>query len=124
MEDLAEMRRQAPTECAKQNAKSGMVSVYGKLYENPDRRCTAQIRTDPWNFYKRVAKKECKSWDVLDHDEFLGMFQTPQKDIVYDTPRAVAWAILDLAKLRRDSTTNVSKKPGRAAGCCTPTRTR
>ena len=76
-----------------------MNSLYGKLYENKERRCTAQVRTDPWNFYRRVAKKDCQKWDVLDHDEFLGLLTLPKGEVVFDTPRAAAWAILDLAKV-------------------------
>jgi hypothetical protein len=82
-------------------------SVWGKLLERVDKRSTARLTTDPWRFYRQVCKKGCTGWEVLEgadgqpsENGFLGMYSMRPESVQYSSPRATAWAILDLSKVQ------------------------
>jgi hypothetical protein len=80
-------------------------SIWGKLLERVDKRSTAKLTTDPWRFYKAVAQKRCTGWTVLEGADgsdqgFLGLFNMRAGTVTCNTPRATAWAILDLSKVQ------------------------
>jgi hypothetical protein len=97
METLNLRKRHAPNPVARQNSKITMCATYGRMYLNKKKQCSADVRSDPWNFFVQVSKGGVK-WHVVQTDPFIGVLDKPPSEITIQEPRAVGWAILDLAR--------------------------
>jgi hypothetical protein len=100
MEKLNHMKKYASSEVIRQVAKLIMNSLYGRFYLNKDKQCHTKVYSDHWGFRLRIDRDKV-DWDILDMepDQFLALVTVPPREIKIDTPRVVAWAILDLAKM-------------------------
>jgi hypothetical protein len=80
--------------------KVGMMnSLYGKFCQDKFRQKVLKLFTDANKFAKAAAHAE--DFDVIDVDGFFFGLLAPERknDVVLDTPRAVAFSILELSKL-------------------------
>jgi hypothetical protein len=107
IEEVVRCRREATTEVGRALNKLMSVSFFGKLLERVDQRCTARLTTDPWRFFKQTAKRQCCGWRILEGSDemakgngFLGLYNMQPEKVSYSSPRAAAWAILDLSKVQ------------------------
>ena len=102
IDKLYNYRLEARDEVAKQVPKTAMASVYGKCCENKENRFNTSMYTDP-KLWARQAARPNRDFDVIidDGGSFLGTVSTKKGEgVVFDTPRFVAWAILEHSKTR------------------------
>ena len=97
--DAFERRRQAQTRCESEVLKLQLNSIYGMTLQSAERRCKSTLSCDEATFWTK-ATRNGYDWNILQREPFLGMLHAPRHRIVYDTPRVVGWAILDLSKVR------------------------
>jgi hypothetical protein len=107
IEEVVRCRRESTSEPHRALHKMISNSIWGKLLERVDKRSTAKLTTDPWKFHKAVAQRRCTGWQVLEGADgqaseqgFLGLYNMRAGTITCNTPRATAWAILDLSKVQ------------------------
>jgi hypothetical protein len=94
-----ERRRRAQTQCESEVLKLQLNSIYGMTLQSAERRCKSTMSCDEAAFWAK-ATRNGYDWTILQKEPFLGMLHAPRHRIVYDTPRVVGWAILDLSKVR------------------------
>jgi hypothetical protein len=99
VQELFDLRQRQTTETGRSVIKVGLNSVWGKTLEDQKKFTNTQLCSNPLVFQKKVARKSCKDFCILDHKDFLGTYSTGVATVKLDRPKQIAWAVLDLSKV-------------------------
>jgi hypothetical protein len=99
VQELFDLRQKQTTETGRSVIKVGLNSVWGKTLEDQRKHTNTQLCSNPGVFQKKVARKACKDFCILDHNDFLGTYSSCVATVKLDRPKQIAWAVLDLSKV-------------------------